>query len=247
MQQLLFPFCPHPGPLPLGEGTEGLRSKVSLCPVGEGVRAGRLLLFSLLLLFLLSGCTALAEKTLASGSLLWSDSFNPPANSWGSLDNEGARLSQQPGALRLQVFQPNSQAWTHPGLRLGDVRLQVSVRANAEPFANRMGLVCRMQDEINFYFFFISADGYAAIGKMQQGRVAWLTKLQKAAAVETGLGVNHLQAECVADFLVFTVNDTLTLAAQDAAFVRGDVGLLAGTFEQAGADVLFDNFNVFKP
>jgi len=209
-----------------------------------------LLWFTLLAWFALSACSAgpsLAERTLAPGSLLWSDSFNPPNPGWGKLNNEGGRVSAEEGTLRLQVFQPNSQLWVHPGLELGDVRLQVTAHANAAPFENRMGLVCRLQDEINFYFFFLSADGYAAIGKMKDGRATWLTPLSPAPAAETGLGTNRLQAECIAEFLIFTINDTLTLAAQDAEFTRGDAGLLAGTFSQAGADVSFNNFSVFKP
>jgi hypothetical protein len=33
----------------------------------------------------------------------------------------------------------------------------------------------------------------------------------------------------------------------DTSFTSGDVGLIAGTYEEAGTDVLFDNFVVTKP
>jgi hypothetical protein len=36
-------------------------------------------------------------------------------------------------------------------------------------------------------------------------------------------------------------------SVSDADFSTGDVGILAGSFDQPGEDVYFDNFVVYKP
>ena len=36
-------------------------------------------------------------------------------------------------------------------------------------------------------------------------------------------------------------------ASQTSGFASGDVGLMAGTFGEPGADILFDNFYVYRP
>ncbi len=64
--------------------------------------------------------------------------------------------------------------------------------------------------------------------------------------VETD-GVNHLRADCIGSALTFYVNDALVASTQDADFATGGVGVLAGSFEEPGVDVLFQNFVVLQP
>jgi hypothetical protein len=111
-----------------------------------------------------------------------------------------------------------------------------------------MGLICRLVDERNFYFFVITSDGYYGIGKTQNGQAS-LLGMEQLARHEAILidSVNRLSAACIAELLIFYVNGELVGSALDSDFPRGDVGLLAGSFEQGGVEVLFDNFVVYKP
>ncbi|NCP86244.1 MAG: hypothetical protein CO094_09340 [Anaerolineae bacterium CG_4_9_14_3_um_filter_57_17] len=206
----------------------------------------------LTLLLLLAGCRAapgFGERFFASGSTLFSDDFSNPQSGWGTLNAEGGVAAYQEGAFRMYVKPANAQIWAHPGLALDDVRVDARLRAAGEPYSNRMGVLCRYVDDTNFYFFIISADGYAAIGKMSAGQAILLTgsEMTRRPEILTGGQVNRLRADCVSDFLILYINDHLALSAQDADFSRGDVGLLAGTFETPGAAVLFDDFIVRKP
>lgn len=203
-------------------------------------------------LFLLAGCRAapgLGERFLAAGSTLFSDDFSDPQSGWGTLNAEGGVAAYQEGAFQMYVKPANAQLWAHPGLALGDVRVEARLRAAGEPYSNRMGLLCRFVDDANFYFFIISADGYAAIGKMSDGQALLLSgpAMTRRTEILSGGQANRLRADCISDFLILYINDTLALSAQDADFARGDVGLLAGTFETPGAAVLFDDFIVSKP
>jgi hypothetical protein len=127
--------------------------------------------------------------------------------------------------------------------------MEVDAMTAGGPLENRMGLICRMQDDANFYYFIISADGYYSIGKVKGGTWSLLgaAAMQQNPAIHTGLQLNHLRADCIGSLLIFYVNGQLVGSARDTDFITGDVGLLAGSFDHPGVDVSFDNFTVLKP
>jgi hypothetical protein len=47
--------------------------------------------------------------------------------------------------------------------------------------------------------------------------------------------------------LTLYVNGDQVYSVEDASYASGDVGLIAGTFEETGADIRFDNFTVREP
>jgi len=71
--------------------------------------------------------------------------------------------------------------------------------------------------------------------------------MEFSAAIPKGHVGVHLRADCVGNNLALFVNGQHLVTVQDDAFSDGDVGLLVGTFDTPGADLLFDNFVVYKP
>ncbi|MEN6483176.1 MAG: hypothetical protein ABFD29_13525 [Anaerolineaceae bacterium] len=59
--------------------------------------------------------------------------------------------------------------------------------------------------------------------------------------------MNYLRADCNQSDLTFYINGTKVLEGHDSSFTSGDVGLIAGTYEETGVDIFFDNFIVYKP
>jgi hypothetical protein len=51
----------------------------------------------------------------------------------------------------------------------------------------------------------------------------------------------------VSDGLILWVNGQKLSVVRDGDFLHGDVGVIAGTNENAGVDILFDNFVVYNP
>jgi hypothetical protein len=209
---------------------------------------------SLLLTLLLTTSLAcsfanLAETLVPSGNVLYQDIFSNPESGWGQMDTPAGTAGYLNGAYRFVVSEPNVNLWSHPGVEFTNLHEEVSLMTPNGPFANRMGLVCRLQDDQNFYFFVISADGYWGIGKMKDGQTSLLTgdQLQPHDAILTGPQINRLRADCLGNTLIFYVNNTMIGSAVDADFTSGDVGLLAGSFDQPGAEIYFDNFVVYKP
>lgn len=205
----------------------------------------------LFLLFLLSACSgpSLSEITTPPGGVLFQDDFSKANSGWGEAQVDLGQAGYVNDAYRFRIESPRVDFWAHPGRAFSFVRIEADVAPLPNTSLGRMGLVCRLVDEQNFYFFVVTSDGYYGIGKTQNGQASLLGMDQMARheAIYADGQVNRLRADCIAELLIFYVNDTLVGSAMDSDFQRGDVGLLAGSFEQGGVDVLFDNFVVYKP
>jgi len=203
----------------------------------------------LLLSTLACSTTSITETLVPSGSVLYQDIFSNPSSGWGNLSSEAGTAGYANGAYRIVVNQPNINLWTHPGMDFANIHQEVSLMTPDGPQENRMGLICRLKDDKNFYFFAISADGFWGIGKVKDGATSLLTgdQMQKHDAILTGTQINRVRADCIGNLLILYINNVLVGSATDSDFESGDVGILAGTFDQPGVDVYFDNFVVYKP
>ncbi len=191
----------------------------------------------------------IGQGIASSGSIIYQDRFGDPSSGWGEFDDGAGVAGYTDGAYHVYVKTPNVNVWAHPGMDFDAVQLEVDALAAGGPQENRIGLICRLTDNANFYYFIISADGYYGIGKVKDGVWSLLStaEMQQHPAIHTGAQSNHLRADCTGSVLVLYVNSLLVGSAMDTDFSRGDVGLLAGTFDTPGADIYFDNFVVFKP
>jgi hypothetical protein len=95
----------------------------------------------------------------------------------------------------------------------------------------------------------ITSDGFYGIGIFAGGQGVLLgqSEMQPDSNIKTGLAVNHLRADCVGNTLTFYVNGFQLASVQDSTLTAGDIGLLAGTFDQPAVDVIFDNLVAVKP
>lgn len=206
----------------------------------------------LILLVTALACKAssITETFTPSGGFLYQETFSDSGGGWGEKTLEAGAAGYADGAYRIIVNLPDSHLWSRPGLSFGNVRVEAAVFPAAGPADSRMGVICRLVDDHNFYFFAISADGFYGIGKMKEGGVSILTgdgAMLPTASVHPGNVPNQVRGDCVGNSLTLYVNNQMVDSAEDGDFSGGDVGLFAGTFAQPGADVYFDNFFVLKP
>ncbi len=182
------------------------------------------------------------------GDTLFYDDFTDTATGWERFTSAEGTMDYDGSGYRFLVNALQANFWSTPGKSFRDVRLEVDVAKLSGPDENRIGLLCRFV-EGNYYFFMVSSDGYYTIGKYIGGNAIQLgqSEMQYTDSIHTGLAVNHLRADCVGSNLTFYVNGNPVAQAQDADFIEGDVGLLAGTFAQPGVDVIFDNFVALQP
>ncbi len=209
-----------------------------------------LLPFLLLVTALACKASSVTETFTPSGGFLYQETFSNPGSGWGEKTLEAGAAGYADGAYRIIVNLPDSHLWSRPGLSFGNVRVEAAVFPAAGPPDSRMGVICRLVDDHNFYFFAISTDGFYGIGKVKDGQVSILTRdgaMLPTATVHTGNVPNQVRGDCVGSTLTLYINNQQVASAADSDFSIGDVGIFAGTFAQPGADVYFDNFFVLKP
>ena len=214
----------------------------------------RLPWFSVLFVGLSFACSYLPstavpqDQTAPSGSVLFQDDFARPVTGWDRLMAPEGMMDYDAGGYRILVNALETNFWSTPHKNFSDVRLEVDVGKLGGPDENRIGLICRFTGE-SYYFFLVSSDGYYGIGIFTGGQKVLLgqSEMRSTENIKTGLAVNHLRADCAGDLLTLFINGFETASVHDPTLKSGDVGLLVGTFDQPGVDVIFDNFVVLKP
>lgn len=204
--------------------------------------------------FVLVGCgpvSALlsASPTGTANPVLFQDDFSDKSSGWSVLYTSDTLIGYDQGRFRFLLGRPGIRSWSTPRLYLEDVKMIVDATKLSGPDDNEYGLICRYQDDNNFYSLVISSNGYYGISKMKNGKPSPLGAdgMQVSQAIRQGNDTNHLQAACQGAILTLWINDEKVLEVQDFDFAKGDVGLLAGAAETPGLDVTFDNFIVIKP
>jgi len=184
-----------------------------------------------------------------AGRLLFQDDFSDPKSGWDRLTNEDGITDYYNGQYRILVNTTNTDVWANPGLNFTNTIIDVDATKAGGDDNNDLGVICRYKDSNNFYFFVISSDGYYGIGKFKDGQqvLVGMESMPPTDVVRQGNATNHIQAECNGSTLRLVVNGQQLAETSDSDFTSGDAGLLAGSFENPGTDILFDNFIVQEP
>jgi hypothetical protein len=208
----------------------------------------RLLLLPLLIIAL-AGC-----NTAKKGDVLFLDDFSNPDSGFQKHADADAITDYLDGQYQIEVLTPQLNVWSPNGPKLGDVHVEVNAHTEAGSQNNMYGLVCRYRDDKNFYFMAISADGYYAIGKVKEnqdkkGEISLLSSkvYEPADQILTGNAVNHLTGVCQGSTLTLSANGSQLAQITDSDFSDGQVGLIAGTFDEPDTDVRFDDLVVTQP
>jgi hypothetical protein len=226
----------------------------SHCLTGISMKKTTTILFFILSI-LLSGC-GLTDRYLRStlgdsGSDLpvFMDDFSDHDNGWLVTAGDNGVVHYDEDAMRILVREANSDYWTTPGLNLQDTITDVDAGRVTGPENNLYGLICRWQDQDNYYAFLVSSDNYYGIIRVVAGKreILSTTQMQVTDKLLPGTQVNHLQAGCIGSKLTLYLNWNLLVEVDDTTFTRGDVGLIASTLDEAGTDIRFDNFMVKSP
>jgi len=182
--------------------------------------------------------------------VLFQDDFSNPRSGWDTMHEDDATIAYEDGHYRIWLNYPHTTIWGNPNLHFADVRVEVDALKAGGPDNNQFGVLCRYQNADNFYFFIISSDGYYGIGKSKNGEDTLLTgngNMVFSPDIPQGHAGVHVRADCKGEDLTLFVNGQRLVSARDADFAEGDVGLIVGTFDQPGADIIFDNFAVYQP
>lgn len=211
----------------------------------------------LLIAVLFSGCGKLPLVSVLLGessqatqeNQLFIDDFSEAKSGWDRFSGEIGSTDYRNKAYQITVNEPNTDLFTNPSKLYKDTIIEVTATRIGGPDNNSFGVICRFQDEKNFYAAQISSDGYAGIFRMKDGDYQLLgqEKMIPVPAILGGSAANTIHFECIGRSLALAVNGAPVDAREDKSFDNGDVGLIAGTFEEAGVVIAFDDFKVTKP
>ena len=176
----------------------------------------------------------------------YQDDFSDPASGWLTYDGDQGKMMYHSGSYQVLVDIPNWIMISQPDHEAVDTILQVEAYKSGGPDDNIFGAICRYLDDNNFYFLGISSDGYYGIGKLINGEMTLINQdnLYYSDFINQGRTSNLLQANCIGSKLALYANGTLLAEGQDSALTQGGVGLMAGSFNQYGVNILFDNFKM---
>ncbi len=151
------------------------------------------------------------------------------------------------GGYRITNKVPATLIWSSAGLRLGDGTYQVDIEFANDEAETGAGLAV-LQEEDTFFLVEIGPDGFAWIGRCEQGCATaeplvgngWFA----VENINQGLGqTNQLTVEVMRGQMVVLVNGT-EIGFVDDSRIRGagDVALLVESGNSASVSAVFDNF-----
>lgn len=146
----------------------------------------------------------------------------------------------------VDIITGNSPVFSIRQQEYGDVVVESDVTGFTGPENGYYGVLCRFIDSSNYYRFTFSADGSYSIGaKKGEGFVLLASGADPELVNDES--PNRVRAECLGSTLSMYVNGVKLLETQDESFKTGFIGLVAGTPDKEGLDVVFDNLVVLKP
>jgi hypothetical protein len=182
----------------------------------------------------------------AMGKVAFQDDFSDSSTGWPTQTGDITVEYADSGGYHIRFTQANTSTLSMlPDQTFDNVTIQTDVTKNdGSDQGSTFGIVCRAQDESNYYRFIVGGDGAYGIIKTRDGYQTWLAYAQlQPSAIQPGNDTNHLRADCIGNKLTLYANGVRLAQVTDNDFKSGQVGLQAATSD-SGMDLLFANFEV---
>lgn len=195
------------------------------------------------------GGGAAQAPAATESNVLFQDDFSSTSSGWERSVFDGGEVDYLDGAYHIRVDDEYASVWALTGGDYGDVRVETDAVMAGGVDDNEFGVICRYQDDNNFYAGSVSSDGFYAIIAIVDGDFTYLGNdaMMPSDAIKLGSEVNRVRLDCVGPQITLYANGTQLLSVTDSSFAQGDVGLYAGTFATPGIDIAFDNFLARRP
>jgi hypothetical protein len=179
--------------------------------------------------------------------LIYSDNFDTPDSGNWSIFNESAVVSARRNGRFAFAFKETMMPATSPTneLDLSDVVVELEVYRVGDVLENDMGLICRYQDQDNYYSLSFGTDNYVSINKYVAG--TWTPLFNEFVDADLSAEYHKVAISCIGTELSLYIDEQLMARVNDSDFSTGDVGIISGTYEEVPVVLEFDNFLVYTP
>jgi hypothetical protein len=179
--------------------------------------------------------------------VLFADDFSDPLSGWPTLENAQGKYSYQADGYHISVYEVNSAPWAKTNRQDDNVSIYVDASPVTEAANGYYGLLCRIQENQDFYYFVVQNNGYYAIGKIKNRSIQPLVGWEESNAIHRGSQTNRLRADCMGNTLRFYANNVLLGEVIDSDFSSGYSGIVVDALDPQGFEVRFNNFLITKP
>jgi len=178
--------------------------------------------------------------------VVYQDDFSDPNSGWDEETWEAGVVRYQDGEYEMTVKKTSWMVWSNLNEEYSDLAISVDTRVIDPTGGGDYGLICRYQDEDNFYALEVSEDGYFSVWKRDQGETVMISDWEASDAIPVDTPF-RIVAVCSGNHLMLGVDGKLLADVTDDSFTNGKFGMLAGTYDKSGLTIGFDNFTVYKP
>jgi len=217
----------------------------------HGLRKTGIIIIITSIAVVMAGCAQLgfigellSPSQAGESHTLINDDFSDKDSGWGQFIYPEGSAVYKNDAYQITINVPNSDVFiTYPRIYINSV-VQADINKVSGSNDNNYGLICRFEDERNFYAGQISSDGYAGIFRVKNGeyQLIGINEMLPVPAILGGEAVNQIRFECIQDTLTLIVNGEIADAQTDETFISGEVGMIAGTISGYDGVFQFDNF-----
>ena len=144
------------------------------------------------------------------------------------------------GVYRIRMY-PNVVAWSTLGLdQPQQYRFSTSMMISPDTPWGYGGMIARLGDEQNLALVLVDGEGRYRVQVQQNGRWATLHDWSAAPNLAVAGMANELALEDAGDVMRFVANGETIFQTRAITLAPGDLGVIAGSLEQAVAEVDFD-------
>jgi len=213
------------------------------------------LTITLLLALVLPAVPAMAQQGTLADLLTqlresdpsYSEHFRRDNGLWElDLDSEKSTIRLESGSYRVGALEPNLFVWGIGEVTAQDLYVEVDATRVEGPLDNEYGIVFRHVDTENYYVYLVSSDGYYALRKLEEGE--WVDILPWAKTDQLDIdedATNRIGVFAQGNQIALIINEQVVDAVQDDTFSGGQIALAAGSFEEAGVEIAFDNLDLW--
>lgn len=170
---------------------------------------------------------------LSAQELVLTDDFQSNENGW----YESANVNIRNGIYEFTNNERAEYTWMKDTLKDGSLEADTAWLGDEE--SRGYGLVFRLVDAKNFYFFWLTGEGTYTVGKVIDDR-AFLIKGWTFSEVIRKRGENHLRVEFCGPLMNIFINEEKVSVLKDETFSQGGYGF----YTHGGVHVGYDNVKV---